>query len=671
MHASRRLALSAVGCLLAGTGTVLVVDQLASAATTGFGFGSPGFVNSAAPSDIDQGLFANVDFAGEPSVGVDWNTGAALYQASNSTYKVQFDNAVTPPAVSWSDVSAPEAQFNLDPILATNSTTGTTAAGGDDGVCGIMAITHDDGSSWTPTLPCPIAPDHPTVGFGPFTNPAPADAVGTEAGYFCQQPILTAAPDECSYTHNGGLAWTPSVPDPAGTCHGLFGHVKISPDGTAYIPDATCTDPATGKSVVGGLITTDDGQSLSGYVIPGAASPPDGFDPSVGVDTGNGVYESWSAQQANGDYHPVITWSGDKGKTWAPPFDLANTVSPGITAATFESVVAGDPGRAAVAYLATSDPLNGHDPFASGFVGHWYLYVSATFDGGATWQTTQATADPVQIGEIDAGGTTTGGQRNLLDFMDASVTKDGRVVVAYADGCLNDPTGTTYGAPKSCTSVDQSTDSWATVAYQSDGQGMFSAYDVAPPLAAPAAPTVNASVDTSAGATKLAWDAPADGGSPITGYTVYRGTSSGGETKDATVSGTSFTDSAVTVGTTYYYRVVASNAVGDSDPSNEVTATPTTVPRAPTLAATAGKGQVSLSWSKPADGGAAITGYNIYRGTSSGTETLIQTISSGTSYVDNNVAGGTQYFYEVAAVNRNGTGIRSNEATATPKKGGR
>jgi hypothetical protein len=80
----------------------------------------------------------------------------------------------------------------------------------------------------------------------------------------------------------------------------------------------------------------------------------------------------------------------------------------------------------------------------------------------------RATPDPVQIGEIDAGGTTTGGQRNLLDFMDASLTKDGRVVVGYADGCL-----------AGCDTVGESQDAYATIAYQSAGQGLFAAYDTA------------------------------------------------------------------------------------------------------------------------------------------------------------------------------------------------
>jgi hypothetical protein len=475
MRGSRRVVLL-VGSALAAGG--LVVAGPSSGATGAFGYGSPLFVNSAAP----QTLSPNVDFAGEPSVGADWasstaTTNTALYQASNSTYKVTVNDAANPPAVNWSDVSSPYSQFNLDPILATYSKTGTTIAGGDDGACGVMSITHDDGSSWLPTLPCPVAPDHPTVGIGPFHSPTPIDAVGGEAAYFCQQPILNAAPDECSYSHDGGITWKPSVPDTSNTCDSLFGHVKIGPDGTAYIPDANCTDPSTGKGVIGGLTTADNGQTLGSYVIPGASTPSDGFDPSVAVDSGNRLYESWSEA---GDYHPVITWSDDHAKTWAKPVDLAQTVTPALTAATFEAAVAGDSGRAAVAYLGTWAGTPGQDPFTTGFHGVWYLFVSYTYDGGATWQTVQATPDPVQRGEIDAGGTTTNGQRNLLDFMDASVTKDGRVVVGYADGCVDvcdGPNGTEA----------ESTSSYATVAYQSAGAGLFAAYDVTPPATAPAA----------------------------------------------------------------------------------------------------------------------------------------------------------------------------------------
>lgn len=646
-------ALCAVSATIVSAAGLAAAIPTSSAATTAFGYGTPTFVNTSPPSTIDQGLFANADAAGEPSIGTDWATGAMLYQANNSTYKVDVSNQNDPPTFAWSDVSSPASQFNLDPILATHSQTGTTLAGGDDGACGVMSLTSDDGATWIPTLPCPVAPDHPTVGIGPFASPAPVDAVGAEAAYYCQQPILNAAPDECSYSHNGGLTWQPSSPDTSRVCNSLFGHVKIGPNGVAYIPDANCSGN------VGGLVTTDSGQTLGHYVIPGSKTPKDGFDPSVAVDANNRVYESWSANQPNGDYHPVISWSDDQGSTWAPIVDLANTTSPALTAATFESAVAGDSGRAAVAYLGTTTPTNGADPFASGFVGIWNLYISFTYDGGATWQTVQATTNPVQIGEIDAGGTTTGGQRNLLDFMDASLTKDGRVVVGYADGCINSCNATSTWA--------QSQDAYATIAYQTSGEGLFAAYDTPAPVTAPAAPALASSTPTN-GTVSLTWNTPSDGNAPITSYAVYRGSTAGNEAPYATVtSGTSYVDAAVSEGATYFYRVAATNSAGTSDASNEVSATPSTTPGAPTLTASTSKGSVTLSWSVPASGGKPITGYSIYRGTATGAETLIQTISSGTSYVDNTVSGGTTYYYRVTANNANGSGALSNEVAMTPR----
>jgi hypothetical protein len=71
----------------------------------------------------------------------------------------------------------------------------------------------------------------------------------------------------------------------------------------------------------------------------------------------------------------------------------------------------------------------------------------------------------------------------------------------------------------------------------------------------------------------LGWNAS----SGATGYKVFRGTSPGGEssTPIATPTGTSYTDTSVTAGTTYYYTVKATNAAGDSPASSEVAATPT------------------------------------------------------------------------------------------------
>ena len=74
----------------------------------------------------------------------------------------------------------------------------------------------------------------------------------------------------------------------------------------------------------------------------------------------------------------------------------------------------------------------------------------------------------------------------------------------------------------------------------------------------------------------LNWSVPrTDGGSPITNYAIYRGTTPGGEVLLTTISGIlTYTDDTVTSGQIYYYKVSAINSVGESTSSDEVFATP-------------------------------------------------------------------------------------------------
>ena len=102
----------------------------------------------------------------------------------------------------------------------------------------------------------------------------------------------------------------------------------------------------------------------------------------------------------------------------------------------------------------------------------------------------------------------------------------------------------------------------------------------------------------------LSWSAPThDGGSQITGYNVYRGTTPGGEgtVPFATSTSTDYTDNDVTNGVTYYYVIRAVNSIGAGSPSSEVSGTPATVPDAPaTLTADrAGKGPSTLPGRPP------------------------------------------------------------------------
>ncbi len=76
-----------------------------------------------------------------------------------------------------------------------------------------------------------------------------------------------------------------------------------------------------------------------------------------------------------------------------------------------------------------------------------------------------------------------------------------------------------------------------------------------------------------------------------------------------------------------------------------------------------------LKWYAPdGNGGSAITGYKIYRGTTSGSLTLLTSVGNVLSYSDKSTRSGTYYYYyKVSAVNSIGEGPTSNEAGAKAK----
>jgi fibronectin type 3 domain-containing protein len=150
-------------------------------------------------------------------------------------------------------------------------------------------------------------------------------------------------------------------------------------------------------------------------------------------------------------------------------------------------------------------------------------------------------------------------------------------------------------------------------------------------------------------------------------YNVYRGTTPGGEGATPVATGvttTSFTDTGLTNGTTYYYQVTAVNGGGESTRSGEVSAAPVAPPASPTgLAATGGNTQIGLNWAAVA----GATTYNVYRSTTPGGEgaTPVASGVTTTSFTDTGLSDGTTYYYRITAVNLGGESGQSAEVSAT------
>ncbi|MCA1814316.1 MAG: glycoside hydrolase [Halobacteriales archaeon] len=407
----------------------------------------------AAPAAVQALAFAHfVDplpgSAGETSIGVNPRTNSAFFVRFTHVDRVRWDAQDVP---SWTDVTpALNHITTLDPIGYVDPVTGRVFDVQLQGETSEVTISDDDGVTWLPTQPPTAAPafDHQTLGGGTWSIPAlpitPFNPVYPNALYYCAQLAL----QECARSDDGGVTWGPPVPtNTLEGCAGLSGHVVAGPDGTVMVPDSHCH---LGQ---GAEVSTDLGLTWTAVKVPGTSIADS--DPSIAFDKAG---TAWIAMSDAG--HAKVSWSRDDGASWAEPVDVGADL--GIQNTELPMMVAGDAGRAAMAFYGTTTP---GDDQRSSFPGAWHLVVAQTVDDGATWQVVDTTpTDPVQVGCIWLGG---GGNacRNLLDFQGATVDAEGRILVGYADGCTASRCGPNGGS------------SLGTIARQAGGPRLFAAFD--------------------------------------------------------------------------------------------------------------------------------------------------------------------------------------------------
>jgi BNR repeat-like domain/Dockerin type I domain len=521
--------------------------------------------------------------AGEPSIGVNWQSvqdstkGITAFQSDLQTAFVKFDDSC--PAsdlkASWYMSQAPTSQFvDSDPIAFTDHTLGRTFCGQltlTTPTCkisftdtdGLDALSMPDAAGWTASLSTlGSGIDHETIGGGPYHSPIPTlPTPYNHAVYFASQDLVAAF---TLRSDDGGATWGPPVDMYTTQCGGLHGHVKVeestvASNGTVYVPNNGCS----GQGAV--IVSADNGLTWTIRPVPNTVSGQS--DPAVAIDRGGRAYFVMSSAAGSGS-QAIVATSTDQGQTWQNTFDVGAAF--GLANITYPAAIAGDAGRAAVAFYGSTTGGDQSQDGASGFAGVWHLYVAETFDGGATWTTTDVTPNaPMQRGCI----WTHGGVdicRNLLDFFDMTVDKQGRVQVGYVNGCAG--ASCAQAAP---TAFGNAYTATGTIARQSSGKRLFAANDPPSATSVPGMPSVT---QRRVGLTvHLGWSEADTGNSPISSYQILRGTTSGGEVPIATVTGTqtggTYTDLTATDTTqTYYYKVLAVNAVGTSCGNNEIAA---------------------------------------------------------------------------------------------------
>jgi fibronectin type 3 domain-containing protein len=217
--------------------------------------------------------------------------------------------------------------------------------------------------------------------------------------------------------------------------------------------------------------------------------------------------------------------------------------------------------------------------------------------------------------------------------------------------------GTSNGASFSDTAVTSGGSYYYVIVAKNAG-GSSPASAEAGITLAPAAPG-NVTATSTDTAVSLSW-APALG---ATGYVISRSTTPGGpytQVAGGSTTLTSFTDTNVLPGTTYFYVIKATNGGPTQSPPSPEVSVVTAIP-APVLTATPnGTGKLNISWTAIAQ----ATSYKLQRSVGGGAFTDLYS-TSGTSFSDAGLTNGTSYTYRVMAMNSLVSSAPSAPVTAT------
>ena len=454
------------------------------------------FVTDKTGASIDVPLidmtfqFSDVGETGkEPSIGMT-STGCIFFIAMEKVMR-SCDYGAT-----WEEVQGPACSFTTsDPYGWVDPVTDRVFNVQMQGLeTSWICWSDDDGETWSgnphDSGTTPIN-DHIKLASGPWTSAGygalgqiTSNAIYETAVYYCYNKIFGIF---CYTSFDGGATFEAGgqIVGLATTNGGLHGAISTAPDGTVYVTPRVETPSV--------IVSKDNGFTwFTRTMGEDVGTPYPRKNSEISTDTASNAYHVWTG----GDEGVYLSRSTDSGETWEQESIRISPVE--VISSVFPQTDAGDPGRIAVTYLGSENaellnesnidgnPWDGNAHYAPNNV-TYHLYITYSLnalDPEPTFHTYRVTDDPVQVGSIclnsgdcrDIGGS----NRNLLDFNDLHIDREGRVYVAFADGCTGDC------ASSNNSSAQDSRDGRGSVYYLAQGPSLLVDYgDLSPVMANP------------------------------------------------------------------------------------------------------------------------------------------------------------------------------------------
>jgi hypothetical protein len=363
----------------------------------------------------------------------------------------------------------------------------------------------------------------------------------------------------------------------------------------------------------------------------------------------------------------------------SPPTDVSGV--PGNGSATVSFTPGANGGEPQVLYVVQCTSSNGGAP-ATSFVGASPASLTGLTNGktytcrvqalhalGASAPSTASPAFVVGIpGQPAAPTALTGNAQATVSW--AAPVDNGGPITGYV---VTPYLGTTAQTPRTFASAatsqvvtglaNNSAYSFTVAAVNGRGTGPASAKSAAVTIGTPSAPPTAAAAPGNAKAT-VSWTAPANNGAAITGYQVTPYIGATAQTPQLFAStATSQSVTGLTNGVAYTFRVAAVNARGTGPTTTTGSIVVGTPSASPLVTATAGAGSATVTWTAPANNGAAIGGYIIIP-IKAGVVQAPITTTTATTRVVTGLTPGQSYTFRIIAVNSRGQGPASAPSNA-------
>jgi FtsP/CotA-like multicopper oxidase with cupredoxin domain/cell division inhibitor SulA len=607
-------------------------------------------------------LFANVTAYSDTAVAA----GTTYY------YRVQAVNAIGSSAYS--------ATANVTtPTVPGAPTIGTATGGVAQATVSFTAPASNGGSAIT----------------GYTVTSSPAGGVDSNAGTTATTHTITGLTNGTAYT------FTVTATNAVGTGAVSAASNSVTPATVPGVPTiGTATGGVAQATVSFTAPVSDGGSAITGYTV--IFSPAGGVDSNAGTMatthtiTGltNGTAYTFTVTATNA----VGTGAASAASNSVTPATVPGAPTIGTaTAGNAQATVsftspASNGGSAITGYTVTSSPAGSVDSNAgttatthtitglTNGTAYTFTVTATNVAGTGPASGSSNSVTPVTVAGAPTIGTATAGNAQATVSFTAPASNGGSAITGYTvtsspAGGVDGNAGTTATTHTITGLTNGTAYTFTVTATNAVGTGAASAASssIIPTNALPARPTGLAAaasiLSTNPPTVTLTW---LDKSSNEAGFTIQRATNVGFTvgltTFTANANVTTYTDTTVVGNTKYWYRVRASNWLGNSTLSNTVTLTPGQLAAAPSSLATGTvtRTSVVLNWT---DNATNESGFVIQRATNSGFTTGFVSITVNTpnlaTYTRAGLTRNKTYYFRVAARNAAGNSAWSAVVSAT------